>query len=189
LRFTGRVREEILTLRCIRDMADDTDKSDTPRAILGAHAAACREAMSRGKTRPKCPVANLRGADLRSASLHDANLRGADLSGADLSGAKGIDDIPLVPVPGLAAKVLAQLEAHPETWDQEVWHSECQTSHCLAGWAVVLAGEAGTAAEKRLCTPQAAAMLLGGANHPFKASDASEVISWLRARVAAEVAP
>lgn len=34
-------------------------------------------------------------------------------------------------------KVLAQIEAHPETWDQTHWH--CGTKHCFAGHAQNLA--------------------------------------------------
>ena len=35
--------------------------------------------------------------------------------------------------------VLAQIENHPETWDQKDWH--CQTAHCFAGWAQILSGK------------------------------------------------
>ncbi len=35
--------------------------------------------------------------------------------------------------------VLAQIEAHPETWKQSEWH--CGTSHCFFGWAQVMAGK------------------------------------------------
>jgi hypothetical protein len=38
-------------------------------------------------------------------------------------------------------KVLDQIEKHPETWDQESWHSDCETKHCFAGWSQMLAGE------------------------------------------------
>lgn len=42
----------------------------------------------------------------------------------------------------LANRVLEQIEAHPETWDQSEWacfsDNECGTSHCFAGWAVML---------------------------------------------------
>lgn len=34
--------------------------------------------------------------------------------------------------------VLDHIKAHPETWDQEVWH--CGTHHCFAGWAQILSG-------------------------------------------------
>ncbi len=34
--------------------------------------------------------------------------------------------------------VMAQIEEHPEMWDQSSWH--CGTSHCFGGWAQVLSG-------------------------------------------------
>ena len=41
-------------------------------------------------------------------------------------------------------RVLAQIEAQPETWDQESWHrlqrhSPCGTAHCFAGWSEIFA--------------------------------------------------
>ena len=36
-------------------------------------------------------------------------------------------------------KVLDQITAHPETWDQTDWH--CGTTHCFAGWAQLLSGQ------------------------------------------------
>lgn len=38
-------------------------------------------------------------------------------------------------IPAMRA-VLAQIEAHPETWDQSTWR--CQTGMCFAGWAAEL---------------------------------------------------
>lgn len=35
-------------------------------------------------------------------------------------------------------QVLDQITAHPETWNQSLWH--CGTTHCFAGWAQLLAG-------------------------------------------------
>jgi hypothetical protein len=40
----------------------------------------------------------------------------------------------------LHERVIAQIKAHPETWDQSVWHSSCGTKHCYAGWAQILGG-------------------------------------------------
>lgn len=40
----------------------------------------------------------------------------------------------------LIQRVLAQIEARPETWDQSIWHTDCGTAHCFAGWAQVLEG-------------------------------------------------
>ena len=34
--------------------------------------------------------------------------------------------------------VIAQIEAHPETWDQEEWR--CETGMCVAGWMCELGG-------------------------------------------------
>jgi uncharacterized protein YjbI with pentapeptide repeats len=120
--------------------------------------------------------ANLRGADLRGADLRDAGLMDAYLFGADLYGAIGVDDVPRGPIPGLAKRVLQQITEHPESWDQKVWH--CRTRHCIAGWAVVLAGEIGKAAEDRLGTEMAAAMLLGTPSHKFFAPDYA-ALEWL----------
>lgn len=41
----------------------------------------------------------------------------------------------------LMHKVLDQIEAHPETWDQENWAKKlnCGTSYCFAGNALVIA--------------------------------------------------
>ncbi len=34
--------------------------------------------------------------------------------------------------------VEAQIDAHPETWDQTVYRNDCGTAYCYAGWAVTL---------------------------------------------------
>lgn len=54
-----------------------------------------------------------------------------------------------VPKPNLELldRVMAQIEAHPSTWDQEFWAkrliddagNECGTAFCCAGWAVKIA--------------------------------------------------
>jgi acetyltransferase-like isoleucine patch superfamily enzyme len=93
----------------------------------------------------------------------------------------GCVDVPVVA--GLAGAVLRQIVDHPETYDQGVWHSECGTQHCAAGWAVVLAGDAGRALESRVGTRAAAEMLLRSAHGdigwcPFGADD--DPRPWLR---------
>ncbi len=35
-------------------------------------------------------------------------------------------------------KVLKKIKAHPETWDQKMWH--CNTVHCFGGHAQILSG-------------------------------------------------
>lgn len=37
-------------------------------------------------------------------------------------------------------EVIQHIKAHPETWDQGVYHSPCGTAHCLAGHAQIFAG-------------------------------------------------
>ena len=55
-----------------------------------------------------------------------------------------------------------------------IWH-KCETTHCRAGWAIHLAGEAGYALEKRLDDPVRAgrAIYLASAGYAphFYASD------------------
>lgn len=49
-----------------------------------------------------------------------------------------------MPVMPLIRRVLNQIDAHPETWDQQ-WFgikTECGTAFCFAGHAVVLSGRA-----------------------------------------------
>jgi uncharacterized protein YjbI with pentapeptide repeats len=101
--------------------------------------------------------ADLSGADLSDAVLSDADLRGADLSGAvlrgaDLSGAPKIENI--------HQKVYAAASAEGAL-DMGTWHKNgyCGTTHCRAGWVVVLAGEEGKALENRIGTAAAASLI------------------------------
>jgi hypothetical protein len=122
--------------------------------------------------------ADLRDADLSGADLSGADLSGADLSGAigapdNLSeataetpeqrrereaarAARFRERFPDTPViEGIDAKILVAVEAKPELFDMRDWHGDtdagptCETTHCRAGWAVHLAGEAGYALESR----------------------------------------
>jgi len=110
--------------------------------------------------------ADLMGADLTRAYLSEANLSGAnlwgaDLSNADLSGAnlRGAvldwDQIPLVV--NIDAAILSAIEAGGG-FNMQTWHT-CKTTHCRAGWAVMLAGEEGQKLEEQLGTNAAAALL------------------------------
>jgi hypothetical protein len=47
------------------------------------------------------------------------------------------------------------------------WHT-CESTHCRAGWAVALAGEAGVALEKFYNTPLAAMMIYDASDPTFK---------------------
>ena len=111
--------------------------------------------------------ANLSGANLSGAYLRDAYLSGAYLSGANLSGAnlRGADWLPKIE--NIHATVLAAA-SKPEALDMGNWHRDgyCGTTHCRAGWIVVLAGEGGKVLEGAYGTPAAAALI-------YQASDPS----------------
>src|SRR5690606_33042680 len=78
--------------------------------------------------------ANLTGADLRNVALFDN-----DFSCANMEGALLPDGVPVVP--DLDRQILAAVgDGHG--LDMELWHC-CSTIHCVAGWAVTLAGQAG----------------------------------------------
>jgi hypothetical protein len=99
--------------------------------------------------------ANLCGADLAGAYLCNANLCGAGLSGANLSGAR-YDDVPFVP--RLDVQILELLNSGHGKLDMGFWHT-CATTHCRAGWAVTLAGEAGRELETKIGTAAAGALI------------------------------
>jgi len=103
--------------------------------------------------------ADLRGADLRGAYLRGAYLRGADLSGADLSGANLRDaNLPKIDkLDGLRSAICAQVCASPENLKMDAWHT-CETTHCLAGWAVTIHSQ-GVLLESIYGTSAAAAMI------------------------------
>ena len=116
---------------------------------------------------PKTAIgsADLRCADLRYADLRDADLCGADLCGADLCGANlcGADlryaiGLPQAPaIAGLDKLVLERIEV-PGALEMGTWHT-CATTHCLAGWAITLAGEAGARLEQTLGPAAAGALI------------------------------
>lgn len=76
---------------------------------------------------------------------------GADLTGAILTDA----EIPIIP--NIDAAILAAIDTGGKL-DMSTWHT-CKTTHCRAGWAVTLAGEAGKKLEDLLSTGTAAALI------------------------------
>ena len=103
--------------------------------------------------------ANLADADLSSAYLGGANLVGANLGGANLGGFNAPS------IPDIDAAILAAIE-NGGTLEMGEWHT-CETTHCRAGWAIHLAGDAGRALETRI-GPSAAGALIYAASgsHP-----------------------
>ena len=125
----------------------------------------------------------LTGADLTWAILTGADLTWANLTGANLTGAK-IDDAP--EVPNLCQAILTSVEANPESFEMGHWHNACGTTHCLAGWAVHLAGEAGHELESKVGTANAgiAIFLRSHGSVPNFYSDNDEALAWLQKEVA-----
>jgi len=93
--------------------------------------------------------ANLSGADLRDANLRDAGLRDANLSDANLGNAPKIENI---------HQAVYEAASAPGALDMGTWHL-CGTTHCRAGWVVVLAGDEGKALEDKVGTACAAAAI------------------------------
>jgi hypothetical protein len=133
--------------------------------------------------------ADLRKADFRGADLRGADLRGADLSDAELSGAKlngaKIDGFE-IPSAEVAAPLLRQVAeaalAAPECLDMSMWHT-CETTHCIAGWAVTLTGDRGKFLEHKYGTENAGLLLLGieAATHFYDSNDNARV--WLQSKL------
>src|ERR1051326_7874227 len=95
----------------------------------------------------------LTGAVLAGAVLTDAVLTGAVLAGAD---------IPVVP--DIDATIYAAITDGKGELQMGAWHT-CETTHCRAGWAITLAGEAGRKLEKRY-GPAAAGALIYAKSRP-----------------------
>lgn len=107
--------------------------------------------------------ADLRGANLRDARLAWADLREANMAAADVTGAKlleatmhgvnlsGAIGLPKAPVvPNIDREILRCIRAGGRL-EMCAWHI-CKTTHCRAGWAVVVAGEEGRKLEEATST-------------------------------------
>ena len=93
--------------------------------------------------------ADLSDADLSDANLSDVNLSHANLSRADLSGVPVIENI--------HQNVFAAA-SQAGALDMSDWHT-CKTTHCRAGWAITLAGDAGKSLENEIGPAAAAAAI------------------------------
>ena len=149
-----------------RTMSTDTITADD----LALHAQWLSDS-STGK-RLQRPSANLTGADLTGADLTRAyltganltrayltraNLTGADLTGAYLSGVIGLKIAADAPARLLA---VARAALQPGALYMNDWHT-CETTHCISGWAVHLAGEVGCVLETAVGVHMAGLYLLG----------------------------
>jgi hypothetical protein len=118
----------------------------------------------------------LHGAILQGAILHGAILKGAILHGADLKGATGLT---------IASDAPERLQAVAEailndnsTLKMDDWHN-CDTTHCLAGWAIHQAGELGGLLEAAAGPHMAGLQLLGAeaAEHFYDSNEDARI--WL----------
>ena len=82
-------------------------------------------------------------------------LAGANLSCASLDGAK----LPsIAKIDNLFTQIHDRIK-NGGGLEMDSWHT-CETVHCIAGWAVVLAGDAGRVAENLLGTNAAGALII-----------------------------
>jgi hypothetical protein len=95
--------------------------------------------------------------------LSGDDLSGDDLSGDDLSGVRGLPKtVPLVE--NLNTKILSAIEDGGKL-EMHTWHT-CETTHCRAGWTIILAGSCGCLLEE-LLGPDVAASLITHASCPW----------------------
>ena len=103
----------------------------------------------------KLQHASLLGANLQGADLQNAHLRGANLQDAHLRGAL----LPrIITLPNIHQAVYDAITAPGNSLEMADWHT-CETTHCRAGWVVVLAGAAGAMLEDLVGTSTAAALI------------------------------
>jgi|GEM_PF-1042424 len=153
--------------------------------------AVLRGAVLRGAVLRRADLsdADLRGADLRRADLSDADMRGAVLRGAVL----GDTDLRRAVLPKAVqdmrptdeaeqrqriAAVAALALKDDDALNMGDWHT-CETTHCIAGWAVHQAGAAGYLLEEMMGPHAAGAILLGdeAAKHFYDSGDQAR--AWL----------
>ncbi len=101
------------------------------------------------------------GLAVRWGLKNSAILRDADLSGADLSGAI-LRDADLRGAPFKIENIHSKIfiaASKLGALDMGQWHHPCGTTHCRAGWAVALAGDAGKTLEWSHGTSAAATLI------------------------------
>ena len=126
--------------------------------------------------------ADLTGADLTGAVLTDADLTDADLTGAVLTGAYGF----ALPEPEDAERRIRAVAeaalASPGALAMDGWH-KCETAHCIAGWAIHLAGDAGYILERVHGSHMAGLMLLGAEAHKHFYDSNDDARKWLESKL------
>ena len=103
------------------------------------------------KSRRTGQIIATQAADSLRSALELLVIRGADLRGAFLR------DADLYRVPQLHARILDAIE-RGGSLEMQKWHT-CETTHCRAGWAVILAGPVGKYMEAQMGTAAAGALI------------------------------
>ena len=133
--------------------------------------------------------ANLKGSDLRHANLQEADLENANLQGANLKDSilpfANLQDAAIAGVkwpfefdldPTLARRVAEAANKHGAL-KMDKWHT-CETTHCLAGWAVTLHPQ-GKEIESKSSTLLAGRLLLPEAEGLWFASN-EKALEWCK---------
>lgn len=106
-------------------------------------------------------------------------------------------DVPIVP--NIDAEILKKIEADPKSFWMGDWHfhddrpdAPCGTAHCRAGWAIVLAGQAGWELEDAFGSAVAGNLIYvasrPGEEVPDFYAETSEAIDDIRACAARQLA-
>lgn len=121
--------------------------------------------------------ANLIGANLIGANLRGADLIGANLSEANLSRAIGLPIAADAPARLRAVAIAALADA--DALKMDTWHT-CETTHCIAGWAIHQAGELGRILEALHGSALAGRLLLGNKAAMHFNDDNAAAREWLQ---------
>lgn len=122
-------------------------------------------------------VADLEGADLSGANLRGANLRGAYLQRSNLKGADLDFDIQQ----GLLEDIVKIVTKEEDKLEMDKWHSDCGTTHCLAGWACRLNSRA-RQLENSHGTEIAGLLTLGVEAHSYFFKSNKQTMDWLKTK-------
>jgi hypothetical protein len=118
--------------------------------------------------------------------LHAKSLRGEPDGvrlvkvGADLRDAVGL---PIAADAADRLKAVAAAALQPDALQMSNWHT-CGTTHCIAGWAIHLAGEPGRLMESMMGPELAGLLLLGTEAHQHFYDRNEKALEYLRGVVA-----
>ena len=80
---------------------------------------------------------------------------------------------------------MATAALQPNALEMETWHT-CETTHCMAGWAIHLAGEPGKIMEKMLGPELTGLLLLGAEAHQYFYKSNDEAREFLSSALSGE---